>query len=136
MTTPEDPSPDPSATGVLKKHAPGVAWVPRIIREHFTPSAFFTSLSVLTLAIGYVLNVQHDLSIAQREIHSNQNDVHRLQEKVAREEEARVKIESRLAVLAEVDRQRDIELARLREWRERIEQEAETPIPHATRRRR
>lgn len=118
-----------STTAILKRRAPGLAWLPSAFRQHFTPAALWSAITALAIAIGYVVNAQHD-------IHNAQNDVHRLQDSVAsleHEREVLHKIDTQLAVMnskmdgiaTEVDRQR--------EWRERIEDVAESP-PHARKR--
>lgn len=124
-----DPPDWESTTAILARRAPGLAWLPPVLRQHFTPAALGSAITALAIAIAYVLNAQHD-------IRSAQEDVHRLQSSVASLEEERTvlhKIDTQIAVMnnkiddiaAEVDRQR--------EWRERIEGIAEAP-PHARRR--
>lgn len=114
---------------MLERRAPGLAWLPSAFRQHLTPAALGSAVTALAIAIGFVVNAQHD-------IHNAQNDVHRLQESVTgleKERDVLHRIDTQLAVMnskmdgiaTEVDRQR--------EWREQIESAAESP-PHARRR--
>ena len=127
----EEPKPDfESTTEMLRRRAPGLAWLPSILREKFTPAALVSAVTALVATVAYVVNAQH-------EIHNAQEGVRRLQSSVAsleRERDVLHKIDTQLAVMnnkvddiaSEVDRQR--------EWRERIEGIAESSPPHARRR--
>jgi hypothetical protein len=118
-----------STTAILRRRAPGLAWLPSALRQRLTPAALGSAVAALAIAIGYVLNAQHD-------IHNAQNDVHRLQESVTSLEKERDllhKIDTQLAVMSSKVDGIATEVDRQREWRERIESVAESP-PHARRR--
>ncbi len=115
---------------MLKRRAPGLAWLPVALRDKLTPTMLGSAVAALSVSIAYVVNAQH-------EIHNTQSEVRRLRQSVEdmqKEQELLHKIDTQLAVIngkiegimSEVDRQR--------EWRERIEDAAESP-PHARRRR-
>jgi hypothetical protein len=96
---------------------------------HLTPAALWSAIVTLAVAIGYVVNAQHDIRNAQRDIRQLHDTVGDLQ----RQSDLLHKIDTQLAVMgAKVD---DIanEVDRQREWREKIEDVAELP-PHARRR--
>lgn len=111
-----------STTQVLARRAPGLAWLPVAMRKHFTPAAFGSAVTALAIAIGYVLNAQHA--------------IHQLQETVAEQGkslELLHKIDTDVAVMSNSVGAIAAEVQRQREWRERIEDVAETG-PHAHRR--
>jgi hypothetical protein len=118
-----------STTQILKERAPGFAWLPRVLRERLTPAVLGSAVTALAIAIAYVVNAQHDIRNAQRDIRQLHDTVGDLQ----RQSDLLHKIDTQLAVMgAKVD---DIanEVDRQREWREKIEGMAELP-PHARRR--
>ncbi len=115
-----------STTSILKRRAPGLAWLPVSLRQHFTPAALGSAITALAVAIGYVMSAQHDIRDSQRDIAKLNETVTDLQ----KQSELLHKIDTELAVMdskvdaiaGEVDRQRA--------WREKIEGVAELP-PHA-----
>lgn len=123
--------PDYGSTTAVNKYAPGLAWIPRVVRDKLSPAAVGSAITALAIGIGYVVSAQHDLKNAQRDIRQLHDTVGDLQ----RQSDSLHKIETQLAVViskmddigTEVDRQR----AR---W-DRVEGIAEAP-PHANRRRR
>jgi hypothetical protein len=122
-----------TTTQVLARRAPGLAWIPRAVRQYLTPAALFSAVSGLAISIGAVVNAHQD--------------IHRLKDTVADQGtqlELLHQLDKRVAVMsnsmadgaAEVNRQlADVakELSNQREWRERIETEAESG-PHGRRR--
>jgi cob(I)alamin adenosyltransferase len=105
------------------------AVVARVVRKHLTPATVWGAIGTLTLAIGYVLNAQHDLARLKESMAESKRTVADLQQQLA----ALPKNDTQMAVLSgKVDAFGD-EVDRLREWRDRIEGIAETP-PHARRR--
>lgn len=118
-----------STTAVLARRAPGLAWLPSALRQRLTPAALGSAITALAIAIAYVVNAQHD-------IHNAQSDVHRLQESVTgleKERDLLHKIDTQLAVMNSKVDTIATEVDRQREWREKIEDAAESP-PHARRR--
>jgi hypothetical protein len=108
-----------STTQILARRAPGLAWLPAAFRNHLTPTAVWSAIGALAIAIGYVINAQHEL-------HTARNDIAALQKQT----EILTDIKSHLAVM---DNKLDtiaLEVDRQRQWRERIESVAETP-PHS-----
>jgi hypothetical protein len=108
------PLPD-STTQILKRVAPGLAWLPRLLRDNLTPAGLIGTASALAVAVTWIVVAQHDIID--------------LKDRVAKAEadhELLVKIDSKLDTLSE-------EMGRLRDWRERIEEEAETQ-PHVRKR--
>ncbi len=98
------------------------------VRRRITPTAVWSAVVALTVAIAYVVNAQHD-------IHNAQADVRRLEESVMnleRERELLHKIDTAMAAMGTKVDDIATEVAHQREWRERIEDAAETP-PHAKR---
>jgi hypothetical protein len=105
----------------------GLAWLPRFLRGRLTPAAMGSAITALCIAIWYVLNAQHDIRNAQRDIRQLHDTVGDLQ----RQSDLLHKIDTQLAVMgSKVD---DIanEVDRQRAWREKIEGVAELP-PHAS----
>jgi TolA-binding protein len=115
-----------STTAMLARRAPGFAWLPKAMRSHFTPGALWTAVSVIAVAIAYVVNAQHD-------IHRHQESIAALQEARTSDRELLQKIDTQLAVLNTKIGDMANEVERQREWRERIEDVAEAP-PRAARR--
>lgn len=116
-----------STTSVLARRAPGFAWLPPVLRKKLTPAALWTAIGVLTAAIGYVANAQHD-------IHRHQESIVELQASRQQDRELLQKIDTQLAVMNSKIGDIATEVDRQREWREKIEDVAEAP-PHARRRR-
>lgn len=111
-----------STTQVLARRAPGLAWLPVAMRKHFTPAAFGSALTALAISIAYVLNAQRDL--------------HQLKETVGeqgKQLELLHKIDTDVAVMSNSVAAIAAEVQRQREWRERIEDVAESG-PHGRRR--
>jgi hypothetical protein len=116
-----------STQAILARRAPGLVWIPEMVRKKLTPGALWLAITMLAGAIGYVVNAQHDL-------HRHQESIADLQASRLHDRELLEKIDMELAVVntrigdvvTEVDRQR--------EWRERIEGVAEEQ-PHAAKRR-
>jgi TolA-binding protein len=112
-----------STTAVLARRAPGLAWIPVSLRKHFTPAALWAAITTLAMAIAYVVNAQADL-------HKHQESITELQATRKEDRELLETISTQLAVLNSKIEDIDTEVERQREWRERIEDVAETP-PHA-----
>lgn len=97
---------------------------------HLTPAALWSAIVALAVAIGYVVNAQHDISQLKETVAESKRSVTDMQQKF----ELLQDIKTQLAVMNgkvttiadEVDRQR--------EWREHVENVAESP-PHLRRRR-
>lgn len=119
-----------STTQVLARRAPGLAWIPKVVRDNLSPKALWSSLLALVIAIGYVLNAQHSIGKLQDESADARKSMSDLQQQVGllREIDTQIKVMNTKVdgIAAEVDRQR--------QWREKIEDVAEHP-PHAVRRR-
>ena len=109
-----------STTVTLRRLAPGLAWLPRPIREHLTPAALWSAIGALAIAIGYILNAQVDL-------HRHQESIVNLQSEMGKERELLQTIDTRLAVMGNKIDDIGSEVNRQREWRERIESVAESP---------
>lgn len=111
------------------------AVIVRAVRKRLTPATVWGAIGTVTIAIGYVLNAQHDIS--------------RLKETVAQLEQGRKEAagerDQDRDLLHKIDKAVDVmgskvdtiadEVDRQREWREHVEGIAESP-PHAARRRR
>lgn len=105
-----------------------VTWV----RKRVSPSAVWGAITALAIAIGYVVNAQHDISHLKETV--IKLEAERNVAAGEREQDRQVlnKIDTQLAVMGgKVDTIAD-EVARQREWRDRIEGIAEAP-PHARR---
>lgn len=110
-----------STTQVLARRAPGLAWLPVAMRKHFTPAALGSAVTALGISIAYVLNAQHAIHELQSTVGEQGKQLellHKIDTDVA------VMSNSIAAIAAEVDRQR--------EWRDRIEDVAESG-PHGRR---
>jgi hypothetical protein len=116
-----------STTAILKRRAPGLAWIPKVVRDNLSPTALWSAIGALVIAIGYVLNAQHSINALKDSVEESKKSVTELQAQL----NLLHKIDTQIAVMsnkvdtiaAEVDRQR--------EWRERIEDLAERTPPHA-----
>jgi len=117
-------------TTILEKVAPGFAWLPRVLRKHLTPRVVWTlagALWTFAVAWGSVCLTIHVRSI------SVEKDVSQLKDSAKRFEEQRATLEAIDKKLAVLDSKVDnisAEVEHQREWRDRIEQQAEAP-PHA-----
>jgi hypothetical protein len=111
-----------STTSVLARRAPGLAWLPRVLRDRLTPAALGGAVTALGLAIAYVGNAQHNITRLNEIVAGEQRelDLHK-----GIETQLAVMIGKVDAIATEVDRQRA--------WRERIEDAAES-APHGRRR--
>lgn len=120
-------SEDYSKTQMLKIHAPGLAWIPRFVRDNLTPALAGSAVTTLFMAVAYLLN-------------SPQKDIHHVQEIIAQQQAHEQKTDELLQQLvtgqavmnAAMSDFRD-EQDRQREWRDRLADIAEAP-PHARRR--
>lgn len=126
----EDEKPDfGSTTSVLIERAPGLAWLPRALRQRLTPAALGSAVTALAIAIGYVVNAQHDIRNAQRDIRQLHDTVGDLQ----RQSDLLHKIDTQLAVMSDQIGNIADKVDRQEQWRDKIEGIAEAP-PHARRR--
>lgn len=115
-----------STTTVLEARAPGLAWLPRVLRKKLTPAALWTAITALAAAVTWIVSAQQD--------------VHRLKDDVAESKKSVADMRQQLDVLNKIDKQIAVmnakvdtiadEVDRQREWREHIEQAAEES-PHA-----
>ena len=118
-----------TTTAVFVRKMPGLAWL-LPFRKYLTPATLWGAAVALSVAIWYVVAAQHDLRTAQADIQRQDKSIDALQ----RQADLLNEIKTQIAVVnskvdniaSEVDRQR--------EWRERIEDVAESP-PHARRKR-
>jgi hypothetical protein len=112
-----------STTAMLARRAPGLAWLPSFLHKRFTPAGLWTAVTALGIGIAYVVSAQHD-------IHRHQESIAVLQANRDKDVELLQKIDTQLAIVN--TRLSDIttEVDRQREWRERIEDVAETSPPH------
>jgi cob(I)alamin adenosyltransferase len=99
------------------------AVVVRVVRKHLTPATVWGAIGTLTLAIGYVLNAQHDLARLKESMAESKRTVADLQRQFA----ALPKNDTQLAVMASQINGIADEVDRLREWRAKIEGIAESP---------
>jgi hypothetical protein len=119
-----------STTVVLKRIAPGYAWLPRALRERLTPLALY---SVIATAVGAIV-------IAVTSWVTTQSTIHRLEENATESAADRKEVRDLLqtiqtgqALMGKDIRSITDEVGRQREWREKIEGVAELP-PHARKR--
>jgi len=119
---PDKPNDWESTTQILARRAPGLAWLPAGMREHFTPAALGSAVTALAIAIGYVLNAQHDISKLKDSVSEQGKQLELLH-----------RIDTQLAVVSTSMADIAAEVNRQREWRERIEDLAESG-PHGRRR--
>lgn len=114
-------------TGRFKALAPGLAWIPRYIRDNLTPMLVSSAFTLIFTGISYVFNSP------QKEIAGVQNSVTEIKQQLT--EAIKLMHETQVeqaGMKTQLNTQTD-ELERQRDWREGIEREAETP-PHARRR--
>jgi hypothetical protein len=116
-----------STTGVIARRAPGLAWL-LPFRGYLTPSALWAAIGGLVIAIGYVINAQHELHNAQNDIRRHDESIGALQKQSDLLNEIRAEQAGMKSQLNDITE----EMKRQRDWRDRIEQVAEAP-PHARR---
>jgi len=122
--------PDVGSTTVVYEKV-GLGWLPRMLRGRLTPAALGSAITALAIAIGYVVNAQHDIRNAQRDIRQLHDTVGDLQ----RQSDLLHKIDTQLAVMSDQIGNIADKVDRQEQWRDKIEGIAEAP-PHAARRRR
>jgi len=113
-----DPLEDTTVT--LKRIAPGLVWLPRVLRERLTPAAAWTAIVLLatTAAILY----------------SRASDIAKLKDGMDKIELQQERITTLLARLDQKADDMGKELDRQRQWREKIEEVAERErVPHRRR---
>jgi len=116
-----EPSFPEDTTTVLKRIAPGFAWLPRMLRERFTPAAAWTAITLLALASAMLYSRASEIPKQAQAIDQIQQDEKRISELLMRVDQK----------LDDVSR----ELDRQRQWRERVEEKAEEIQVPRTRRR-
>jgi hypothetical protein len=125
----EKPKDWESTTSVLARRAPGLAWLPNILRERFTVTGLVTAVTALVATVAYILNAQHEIHEAKEGLRMQQNSITDLE----KDRDVLRKIDTQLEVMgAKVDGIAD-EVDQQRQWRNRIEGIAESP-PHARKR--
>lgn len=126
-----DEQPDFDSTGAfLRKHAPGLAWLPAVLRKQLTPAALWSAITALAIAISWLVNAQHDIVRLKESVVDFQKE----RDDFQKEREVLHEIDTRLAVMSGKVDNIATEVDRQREWRDRIEGIAEAP-PHARKRR-
>lgn len=117
-------------TTTLKRIAPGFAWLPRVLREHLTPRAVWTAVAgIWTLLVALSsagLTVYMHSAVQEKDILQLKEGVKKFDDQAS----ALQGISTQLAVLDSKVDNISHEVDHQREWRERIEQQAEAP-PHA-----
>lgn len=108
------PSDEHGTTATLRRIAPGLAWMPRIIR-HLTPAAAWGAATSMFLA---ALGMYHSMVAAHTEVQEFRHAVQEL-------EADRHEVIERLARIEQAETDIKEEQDRQREWRERIEYVAE-----------
>lgn len=103
-----------TTTLLLKRVAPGLSWLPRILREHFSPAAAWSVLCVL---------VSCGVTIGEF-IHRLDQDSTNLRELKDRVQELNTKVE---VMNTEVENMKG-DIADQQQWREHIEDAAERPV--------
>jgi cob(I)alamin adenosyltransferase len=101
----------------------------RVVRKYLTPATAWGAITTLVIAIGYVVNAQHDLARLKESMAESKQTIADLQRQLA----ALPKNDTQLAVMASQINGIADEVDRLREWRAKIEGIAESPS-HARRR--
>jgi hypothetical protein len=132
----EENKPEPdfeSTTTILEKRAPGLAWLPTIVRKKFTPAALWTTITVLCVAITSLVSAQHDVVDLKEKVATLQKERKEALDDQQAERELLHKIDTQVAVMANQVATIATEVDHQREWREKIESVAENP-PHARRR--
>lgn len=115
-----------STTSFLKRRAPGLAWIPKVVRDNLSPKALGGAIAALVVAIGYVLTAQHNIGAAKDAAEEAKRSVTDLQQKLSVLNE----IDKKLAVMSNKVDTIAADVDRLRGWQERVEEVAERP-PHA-----
>jgi cell division protein FtsB len=114
-----------TTTAILRRRAPGLAWLPSFLRQRLTPVALWGAIGILAVSIAYVVNAQRDLNRHQESITDLQRD--RAQDRDMLQQI----VNSQTAMSGKIDTLTD-EMNRQRDWREKIEEVAESG-PHAKR---
>jgi hypothetical protein len=119
-----------STTAVLKRRAPGLAWLPAVFRERLTPAALWGAIvataGMLVLAVTAWVSTQKNME------HLQELSVH-AQAHEQKTDELLQQLVTGQAVMNATMGEFKAEQDRQRQWRDRIEQEADSP-PHARRR--
>lgn len=105
------------------------AWV----KKRLTPATVWGAIGTLTIAIGYVLNAQHDISHLKETVAKLEAERKESADDRSQVRELLHKIDTAVAVVNDKVGNIESEVDRQREWREKIEGIAEAP-PHARRR--
>ncbi len=114
--------------------AHGTTAVIAYVKKRVTPSMLWGAITALTIAIGYVVNAQHDISHLKETVIKLEAERNVAASEREQDRQVLNKIDTQLAVMGgKVDTIAD-EVERQREWRDRIEGIAESP-PHAMRKR-
>jgi chromosome segregation ATPase len=96
------------------------------MRKHFTPAALGSALTAIVFSVGWVLDAQHERRELRESVAAQGRQLEQLAPELTRIDKQLAVMNSQMGdVAAEVNRQR--------EWRERIEDVAETG-PHGRRR--
>jgi uncharacterized protein HemX len=119
-----------STTVILKKIAPGLAWLPKAVRDRLTPASVWSVLAALTIGIGFVINAHqeirhHDEAIA--ELKKSRDDMRASRDA---DHELLSRIDTRLAVMETKIDAANKQLDSQSAWRAKIEDGAEIPIPN------
>lgn len=118
--------------------AVNIAWIPHAIRRRLTPRNVWSAAVILVVCTGYVMNAQHNISNAQA-------DVTRLEAEVRDAKQSMTALQQELGALQDIKTQLAVQDSKLNniadklngltQWRQSIEQAAESP-PHPSRRHR
>jgi len=111
-------------TGVYERV--GLAWLPRWLRGRLTPTTLWLAIGALAAGIGYV-------GKAQVKLDRHQESITDLQLEHAQDRDLLQKMNTQLAVMNRTIDDIAEEVNRQRDWREKIQEQAEAP-PHARRR--
>lgn len=120
-------SEDYSKTQMLKIHAPGLAWIPRLVRDNLTPALAGSAITTLFMGVAYLIN-------------SPQKDIHHVQEIIAQQQAHEAKTDELLQQIVTSQAVMSSQISDIAEktnhnedrW-ERVAEIAESP-PHARRR--
>jgi uncharacterized coiled-coil protein SlyX len=118
-----------SDTTILKRLAPGFAWLPRAFRERLTPGALWGGIIAIAVAVAYVVHAQVAINGLQDSVVESKKSVAGLQTQL----DLLHKIDTQLQVMSNKVDAIATEVERQREWRDRIESVAELP-PHPRKR--
>lgn len=125
-----DEKPDFGSTTAVNQYAPGLAWIPRVVRDKLNPAALGSAITALAIAIGYVVNAQHDISRLKESVAESRKSMDDMHQKL----DILQDIKTQLAVMGSQLNGISDEVDRQREWRSHIEDAAESG-PHAKRHR-